>query len=80
MFKFKTENKSEQVLQEQIIELQTKLSFQEDLLQELNAHIITQQTQIDKLSNLCDLLKDQHKDIVASLSDSASVDEKPPHY
>lgn len=75
-----SEKESEKELEQRIIELETKLSFQEDLLQELNSHVITQQAQIDKLTTLCDLLKDQYKEIVSSLPDAASGDEVPPHY
>ena len=75
-----SEKQSENILEQQIIELETKLAFQEDLLQELNTHIITQQSQMDKLTALCNLLKDQYKEIVSSLPDAASGDEVPPHY
>jgi len=75
-----SEKEPEKELEQRIIELETKLSFQEDLLQELNSHVITQQAQIDKLTTLCDLLKDQYKEIVSSMPDSAAGDEVPPHY
>ncbi len=75
-----SENVTEKELVQRIIELETKLSFQEDLLQELNSHVITQQADIDKLTELCKLLKDQYKEIVSSLPDAASGDEVPPHY
>lgn len=75
-----SENVTEKELVQRIIELETKLSFQEDLLQELNSHVITQQADIDKLTELCKLLKDQYKEIVSSLPDAASGDELPPHY
>ena len=75
-----SEKEPEKELEQRIIELETKLSFQEDLLQELNSHVITQQAQIDKLTTLCDLLKDQYKEIVSSLPDAAAGDEVPPHY
>jgi len=75
-----SKNVPEEELEQRIIELETKLSFQEDLLQELNSHVITQQAQIDKLTTLCNLLKDQYKEIVSSLPDAASGDEVPPHY
>ncbi|MGH1537123.1 MAG: SlyX family protein [Gammaproteobacteria bacterium] len=71
---------SENQLEKRIIELETKLSFQDDLLQELNAHVITQQEQIDKLNVLCNLLREQYKEIVSSLPDTSSGDEVPPHY
>jgi len=75
-----SENVTEKELVQRIIELETKLSFQEDLLQELNSHVITQQADIDKFTELCKLLKDQYKEIVSSLPDAASGDEVPPHY
>jgi len=71
---------SENILEQRIIELETKLSFQEDLLYELNSHVIKQQAQIDKLNVLCSLLKDQYKELFSSLPDAASEDEVPPHY
>ena len=67
-------------MEDRIIVLETKLSYQEDLLQELNSHVITQQTQIDKLNQLCDLLKEQFKEVMSSLPDAASGNEVPPHY
>ena len=68
------------ILEQQIIELETKLSFQEDLLHELNSRVIKQQAQIDKLNALCNLLKDQYKELFLSLPDAAVRDEVPPHY
>ncbi len=75
-----SENKQNSLLEQRIIELETKLSFQEDLLEELNSHVITQQTEIDKLATLCNLLKSQYKEIVSSLPDTSAGDEIPPHY
>lgn len=75
-----SENQSTKELEQRLIELETKLSFQEDLLQELNNHVITQQAQIDKLTTLCGLLKDQYKEIVSSMPDATAGDEVPPHY
>lgn len=74
------DRESEKKLEHRIVELETKLSFQEDLLQELNSHVINQQSQIDKLETLCNLLKEQYKEIVSSLPDAVSGDEVPPHY
>jgi len=71
---------SKKLLEARIVELETKLSFQEDLVQELNARIITQQSQIDKLETLSSLLKEQYKEIISSLPEASSGDEVPPHY
>jgi len=75
-----TQEESNNNLESRIIELETKLSFQEDLLQELNTHVITQQAQIDKLNALCNQLREQYKEIVSSLPDASAGDEVPPHY
>ncbi|QMU62710.1 MAG: SlyX protein [Gammaproteobacteria bacterium] len=68
------------MLEERIVELETKLSFQEDLLQELNSHVVNQQKKIDELTVLSNQLKEQYKEIVSSLPDASAGDEVPPHY
>ena len=68
------------VNEQQIIELETKVYYQEDLIQELNNHVIEQQRQIDKLTSLCGRLKEQYKEIMSSLSEVVTDEEKPPHY
>jgi|TARA_B100002003_G_scaffold243129_1_gene267127 SlyX protein len=39
-------------VEEMLVELQTKLSFQEDLLQQLNTVVTRQQNQIDELRRI----------------------------
>ena len=69
-----------QANEERIIELEAKISYQEDLIQEVNKQVIDQQQQIDKLTNLYELLKEQFKEIVSSLPDAVAGEENPPHY
>ena len=62
-----------------LVAIETKLSFQEDLLDQLNSIIIKQQKDIDSLK--CEFLLIQKK--IASMSEStesAGIDERPPHY
>ncbi|MCZ6565839.1 MAG: SlyX family protein [Gammaproteobacteria bacterium] len=66
--------------EDRIIELESKVAYQEDLLQELNTIVIDQQSQLDKLSMLCQALNDRLKDAMRSLPDSSHEDERPPHY
>lgn len=75
-----SDNMHEKKIEDRIIELETKLSYQEDLLEELNSHVITQQAQIDKLNQLCGILKEQFTAVMSSLPDASSGDEVPPHY
>ena len=62
-----------------LVAIETKLSFQEDLLDQLNSIIIKQQKDIDSLGR--EFLLIQKK--IASMSESiekAGIDERPPHY
>ncbi len=65
---------------ERLIDIETKLAHQEDLLNELNTVVTDQQAQISRLETLCRSLLDR----LRSLSDGESAggpdDERPPHY
>lgn len=70
-------------MQDKIIDLETKFSFQEDLLQELNEIVIRQQRQIDELGRQLGALKQQFEELEAGKSGSHNLvadNEKPPHY
>ena len=62
-----------------LVKLETKLSFQEDLLDELNSIIIRQQKEIDSLKH--ELLLLQKKITIINVStENVDIDERPPHY
>ena len=68
-------------LDDRLIDIEIKLSRQEDLVDTLNQMVYEQQKQIDRLDALCGALT-RH---INALSDSASSNgalphEKPPHY
>ena len=70
-------------MHDRIIELETKFSFQEDTLLELNEVIIRQQRQLDELALKMSRMAAQLEDVLAQRQDgqpSSVVDEKPPHY
>ncbi len=62
-----------------IIELQTRLEFQDLTIAELNDVITDQQKQLDSLSRRLEMLGDNLKILEASV-DTEQQDEKPPHY
>lgn len=66
--------------EEAIIELQMKLSFQEDLLESLNQVIIDQQSQITKLSRQVEAIIVQLQTIQTSVQGNGQQQEIPPHY
>ncbi|NKB34268.1 MAG: SlyX protein [Pseudomonadales bacterium] len=66
-----------------LVDLETKFSFQEDLLQDLNDVVVKQQKEIERLGIEMKHLQEQILDLADSQSgpaDSVGVDEKPPHY
>ena len=70
-------------MENKLVDLETKFSFQEDLLQDLNDIIIKQQKEIDRLGIELKHLQEQILDLLASqagFADATGADEKPPHY
>lgn len=66
--------------EEAIIELQTKLSFQEDLLESLNQVVIDQQGQIAKLQRMVESMIGQMDSMQSAMQDNGPRQEIPPHY
>lgn len=67
----------------QLIDLQTRSAFQEDLLRELNDIVARQQMQIDLLERQLLLHRDKITHLLDNLPDRQTVaaeDERPPHY
>tara|TARA_B100001105_G_C22362718_1_gene431100 strand:- start:844 stop:1056 length:213 start_codon:yes stop_codon:yes gene_type:complete len=70
-------------VKEKIIDLETKFSFQEDLLQQLNKEMLLQQRQIDVLSLQLRRVREQLSELLAEdgvQHAEPAADEKPPHY
>lgn len=69
-------------MQDELIELQTKLAFQEQTLAELNNALVSQQQQIDRLQIQIKMYEDRLSEVEESapLSTGQGQDEKPPHY
>lgn len=62
-----------------LTDIETKLSFQEDQIDELNKTIYRQQQQIERLEAICEALAKQ----VRSLNEAGegpAANERPPHY
>lgn len=66
--------------EEAIVELQTKLSFQEDLLETLNQVITDQQAQIAKLARTVESMIEHMHSIQSAIQDNGQQQEIPPHY
>ena len=66
-------------MSKEIVELETKIAFQEDLIQALNRTVAGQQQELVELRRDMEELQTQLRAIAPSLSSNIS-DEPPPHY
>jgi SlyX protein len=66
--------------EDRIIELEIKVAYQEDLIQELNKIVGQQQQQITRLEATCKLLNERIKSLSNVISAEESIDQSPPHY
>lgn len=70
-------------MQDRLIELESKFSFQEDSLQELNEVLIKQQRQLDEMRQLVESLRERIAELEAGGGGGgapAPGSERPPHY
>ena len=68
-------------INEKIIEIETKMAFQEETIEQLNDVIISQQKALDTLKQQVIQLNDKVKEESQHWqTDSNLVDETPPHY
>jgi SlyX protein len=65
---------------DRIIELETKLAYQEDAIRQLNDVVCRQQNQIDALVEKCKQLISSTKVLSTKLSEEPESTTKPPHY
>ena len=63
-----------------LIEVETKLAYQENLLEELNNVVCRQQNQIDDLYVKLRSLQERANELVAGTSSGETEAEIPPHY
>lgn len=69
--------------EERLVDIEIKLTRQEDMLDALNQTVFRQQEKIAELEALCVGLASRLRDVHARLpdaSDTTPADEKPPHY
>lgn len=68
-------------MEEKLIELETKFSYQEDLLAELNSIVARQQRQLDEVLRELAAVKEQLREATQRGTGLGEVgQEKPPHY
>lgn len=66
--------------EERLVEIEIKVSRQEDLVDTLNRMVYQQQKKIDELEALCSALARRVKELSSVDNENTSANEKPPHY
>ena len=66
--------------EERLAEIEIKLTYQEDLVQELNAVVYQQQKRIDHLEKWCAALAEHIRGLSEPAASRTIADEIPPHY
>jgi len=67
-------------MNQELIDLQTHVAFQEETIQQLTDILTDQQRQIDLLRAELALLKDSHQELLDAVESPTAADERPPHY
>ncbi|MBC3920756.1 SlyX family protein [Undibacterium sp. CY18W] len=67
--------------EERLIDLEIRLTRQDDLVDTLNTQVYRQQKKIDELEALCTAMAARIREVAVTASQrTAVVDERPPHY
>ena len=66
-------------MNERIVNLESKLAFQENTIEELNQVVITQQNQIEQLQKELKFLREEFENL-KSMPASMPAQEVPPHF
>jgi len=67
--------------EERLENIEAKISFQEDQIEELNKTVYIQQQKIERLEAICEALARQMRSLAEAGNDGKSAaNERPPHY
>lgn len=66
--------------EERLINIETKIAYQEDLIEELNKTVYQQQLKIDRLEAICRSLANHIESLTAAKNEGMPANERPPHY
>jgi SlyX protein len=68
------------MIEERLVNIETKITFQEDLIEELNKTVYQQQKKLDRLDAICESLVRHIEALEEAGGEDKHVNERPPHY
>jgi SlyX protein len=78
-FPGQTELQDHLMIEERLVNIESKISFQEDLLEELNKTVYQQQVKLERLEAICESLA-RHVESLTTANEGKPGHERPPHY
>jgi len=66
--------------EDRFVTIETKLAYQEDLIEELNKIVYQQQQQLSQLQAVCTTLARHIQSLAESGGEGRAGNERPPHY
>ncbi|MGB9094774.1 MAG: SlyX family protein [Gallionella sp.] len=66
--------------EERLVNIETKIAFQEDLIEELNKTVYQQQQKLERLEAICEALARQVVSLSEARNEGMPANERPPHY
>ncbi len=67
-------------IEERLEDIEAKITFQEDLIEELNKTVYQQQQKLDRLEAVCESLARHVQSLAEARNEGMPANEKPPHY
>lgn len=68
------------MIEERLINLETKIAYQEDQIDELNKTVYQQQKELERLEAICKSLAGHIESLSAGRNEGMPANERPPHY
>jgi SlyX protein len=68
------------MIEERLVNIETKITYQEDLIEELNKTVYQQQIKLERLEAICESLARQIQSLAEAGHESKPANERPPHY
>jgi len=66
--------------EERLVDIESRIAFQEDTIQELNKTVYQQQKQIQRLEAICESLVEHIRELRDTAPQGNVAQERPPHY
>jgi len=66
--------------EERLENIEAKITFQEDLIEELNKTVYQQQQKLERLEAICEALARELRALAEAGNEGKAANERPPHY